>query len=178
MTLSDLFHALIVLVPVGLAWRGAQLWTLMASVAGLYLGTAALSRLLLTLAPQLFAVGGTDPALQDSYYVAAPPGTWTTALVWGLLALATRALAQRNALLYPRLACGLFWGLLVAQVSGWVLPRLWMAQVTSLDPETLVERFTPLNGTAMALGIVAFVALAGLITLLAASAISLFRTER
>jgi len=177
MTLSDLFQILILLTPIVLAWRGAKLWGLLASVGALHVATSILTKLLMAIVPFLFRPAGSDASFHDTYYVATPPGfPVTTAIIWATLALITWRLEYKDALGAPRLARGLFWTLLGAQAAGWFIPRLHMQSL--VDFETAPTGSGLLSITALLTTITALLTLAGLIALLATSALTLARRPR
>ena len=167
MTLADLIHIAILLIPALVAWRTGLLWPALLSVALVQLVGAGLTVGLIDRMPWLFQQMGHDGTLSDSYTVASPPSYLITlSLIWAGLCLPTWALERKGALLSRALAWAATWTLLVGQAASWLLPRLILARTTPQNFDDMSAAFDQVTTISAAAGVAMLIAFATLIAVL------------
>ena len=172
MSLADLIQALTLLLPALIAWRTGRIWATLGTAGLVQLAGAGLNTVLLDAAPALFAPSSGTTDLHDTYYVATPTSHLITmGLVCISLALPHWALERRNALLIRPVAWAGTFSLLFAQVAGWFLPRLTLANAEVENFEQMRALFTKVNTVSAALIFSMPLAVALLITVMILSAL-------
>ena len=172
MSLADLIQALTLLIPVLIAWRTGQIWATLMAAGLIQMTGAGLNTVLMEAAPALYAPSSGASELHDTYYIATPTSHLVTmGLVCLGLALPLGVLERRTALLALPIAWAATFSFIIAQVAGWFLPRLTLANARVEDFEQMRALFTKVNTVSAALIFSMPLSVALLITVMLLSAL-------